>query len=144
MFVSFTPRSGGANSGWEMQKLGQWQKCENDVVAGGSKHLHGVSIGSGVRYTARGSGSVTNILELEAVDTPVINLGEPLGFPVPCERESDPWDAEPDLQQFGVSSIFWNNLWGTNYVRQTCSCGIQLILVAAGSVVPIQPGLHTC
>ena len=132
-----------------MQKLGQWQKCQNDVVAGGSKHLHGVSIGSGVRYTISSQGD-QRTLELEAVDTPVINLGEPLGFPVPCEKVDDPWGAEPDLEQFGVSSLFWNNLWvlpavaspwsaelltgcrwGTNYVRD---CTTRLF---ATSCVPV-------
>ena len=120
MFVSFNPAqlSTAASTGgtWEMQKLGQWQKCQNDVVAGGSKHLHGVSIGSGVRYTATDALSGTkHVFELEAVDTPVINLGEPLGFPVPCEKMVDPWNAEPNLADYGVSSIFWNNLWGHSF-----------------------------
>eukprot|EP00656_Telonema_subtile_P005519 TRINITY_DN1250_c0_g2_i2.p1 TRINITY_DN1250_c0_g2~~TRINITY_DN1250_c0_g2_i2.p1 ORF type:complete len:838 (-),score=162.47 TRINITY_DN1250_c0_g2_i2:112-2625(-) len=120
MFVSFTPLNTASAHGtaeWQMQKLGQWQKCENDVVSGGSKHLHGVSIGSGMRYIQAGANGTVHTLELEAVDTPVINLGEPLGFPVPCEVEKEPWNVEPDLEQFGVSSIFWNNLWGTNYVQ---------------------------
>jgi len=120
MFVSFTPMDSSPDGGdgtWEMQKLGQWQKCQNDVVAGGSKHLHGVSIGSGVRYNVSNPAGGSRTLNLEAFDTPVINLGEPLGFPVPCEAQDDPWNAEPDLAQYGVSSILWNNLWGTNYVQ---------------------------
>lgn len=123
MFVSFTPANASAagaaaaDCSWEMQKLGQWQKCQGDVVAGGSKHLHGVSIGSGVRFNRTGAGGALHSFGIEAVDTPVINLGEPLGFPVPCEKMDNPWDFEPNLAEFGVSSIFWNNLWGTNYVQ---------------------------
>jgi hypothetical protein len=94
-----------------MQKLGQWQRTD-DVVAGGSQHLHGVSIGSGVRYNTSGRS-----IAIEAVDAPVINLGEPLGFPVPCARVQKPWAQPPDVNTFGVSSVMWNNLWGTNYVQ---------------------------
>jgi len=114
-FVAFTPEGDGT---WEMQKLGQWQKTERDVVAGGSKHLHGVSIGSGIRFTraAIADWQPPPRLSIELVDAPVINLGEPLGFPVPCTTMPDPWAAEPDVGQHGVSSMLWNNLWGTNYV----------------------------
>lgn len=121
MFISFTPdtETDGAKADplWEMKKLGQWQKTEGDVVAGGSKHLHGIGIGGGFRFSKTGADGAARYLEIEAMDAPVINLGEPLGFPIPCEELEDPWDVEPDLDTFGVSSVFWNNLWGTNYVQ---------------------------
>merc|ERR1711871_969476 len=41
MFVSFLPEN-AKGSLWEMKKLGQWQKTQQDVIAGGSKHLHGI------------------------------------------------------------------------------------------------------
>ena len=113
MFVSFAPDNATATGEWEMQKLGQWQKTVGDVVAGGSQHLHGVSIGSGVRYNSSAGRSIA----IEAVDAPVVNLGEPLGLPVPCEKVDKPWAAVPDVDTFGVSSVLWNNLWGTNYVQ---------------------------
>lgn len=102
MFVSFTPDNASAStSSWQMQKLGQWQATD-DVVAGGSQHLHGVSIGSGVRFnkTVNGQGWTFGI---EALDAPVMNLGEPLGFPVPCTKMEDPWAYKPDLETFGIS-----------------------------------------
>jgi len=117
-FVGFVPEGEGV---WEMQKLGQWQRTTNDVVDGGSKHLHGVSIGNGIRFTH----SVKHPqhqqapprLAIELVDAPVVNLGEPLGFPVACTVMDDPWAVEPDVPTYGVSSMLWNNLWGTNYVQ---------------------------
>ena len=111
MFVTFNPdNSSSSSSSWEMQKLGQWQRTD-DVVPGGSQHLHGVSIGSGVRFNT----SAASSLSLEAMDAPLINLGEPLGFPVPCTKMDEPWAYKPDMASYGVSSVLWNNVWGTNY-----------------------------
>ena len=138
MFIGFLPRAGatatgaaaGAGAGtWEMQKLGQWQPTTGDVVAGGSKHLHGVSGagygsgagggGGGVRFNRTAStafAATTVSLTIEPVDAPVVCLGEPIGFPVPCADTFktlgvSPWDVEPDVAKFGVSSVLWNNLW---------------------------------
>jgi len=116
MFVQFTPDTTGTSPMWEMQKLGQWQKTVDDVIDGGSKHLHGVSIGSGIRFN-KTVGAVQT-LAIEVMDAPVINLGEPVGFPVTCAPHvTNPWALEPDVATHGVSSVFWNNLWGTNYVQ---------------------------
>eukprot|EP00756_Hemistasia_phaeocysticola_P056269 Hpha_TRINITY_DN3234_c0_g1::TRINITY_DN3234_c0_g1_i1::g.186050::m.186050 len=106
MFVSFLPKGSGA---WEMNKLGQWQST-GGVVPGGSWHLHGVE--KGFRFSVGGRN-----LTVFPLDAPVINLGEPLGFPVVTANVSDPWAVAPDLARFGVSSVLWNNLWGTNYVQ---------------------------
>ena len=66
-----------------------------------------------MRYNSSAGRSIA----IEAVDAPVVNLGEPLGLPVPCEKVDEPWAAVPDVDTFGVSSVLWNNLWGTNYVQ---------------------------
>ena len=29
----------------------------------------------------------------------------------------EPWAYKPDVDTYGVSSVLWNNLWGTNYVQ---------------------------
>ena len=34
-------------------------------------------------------------LAVEVFDAPVVNLGAPLGFPVPCPKMDDPWAARP-------------------------------------------------
>jgi hypothetical protein len=48
------------------------------------------------------------------MDAGVVCLGEPNGFPIALNSTA-PW-ADPDIENFGLSSVLFNNLWGTNYV----------------------------
>ena len=47
-------------------------------------------------------------MQVRMLDAAVVCLGEPTGYPVPM-------NAPPKLSD-GVSSLLWDNLWGTNYI----------------------------
>ena len=98
----------------------QWtfQKCSEaisplDVVRGGGRHMHALSTGFSCR-----SGS--NTLFVDAIDAPVVALGErsPLNFSL----------EEADLSQ-GVHCNLFNNAWGTNYIQWFGEdCRFQFVL----------------
>jgi len=48
-------------------------------------------------------------IKIDFVDASTICIGEPNGYPTPTNMTAD-W------QHWGVSSMLFNNLWGTNYV----------------------------
>ncbi|MFP5228166.1 MAG: DUF5054 domain-containing protein [Acidobacteriota bacterium] len=85
--------------GWTMDKSGE-TVFPLDVVAAGSRHLHGVSTGFGYQNAGRS-------FRVETLDAPLIAVGErsPLNF----SRE------QPDLTG-GVHCSLFNNAWGTNYI----------------------------
>eukprot|EP01012_Entosiphon_sulcatum_P032079 TRINITY_DN40828_c0_g1_i1.p1 TRINITY_DN40828_c0_g1~~TRINITY_DN40828_c0_g1_i1.p1 ORF type:complete len:800 (-),score=122.49 TRINITY_DN40828_c0_g1_i1:16-2391(-) len=103
MFLTFNPLA--QQGTWQMDKLGEWLEV-NNVVGGGEPHHHGVL--SGVRVKQPGNGGT---LTIETLDAGVVCLGEPLGFPTPTAAGS-----VVNVTDAGVSSMLWNNLWGTNYV----------------------------
>jgi hypothetical protein len=88
-----------SQQGWMMHKSGE-QVSPFDVVASGNRHMHAVSTGFG--YTDE-----TQAIVVEALDSPVIALGEksPLNFST----------LQPDLTS-GVHCNLFNNAWGTNYI----------------------------
>ena len=91
----------------EMDKLGSWIQMEKGlVVDGGNKQMHAVN--QGVRFNQSSGGSML----LETTDAGVVAFGAPTGFPISGAYGN----AEPDLSE-GVSSMLFNNLWGTNYVQ---------------------------
>ena len=120
MFVGFNPpQAAHAESGSvELHKLGQWLPATRSlVVDGGSKLLHGVQRGVRVRAASgspHGETATGSSMVIEMVDAGVVSLGAPNGFPVALNA-SNPW-APPDVAAHGLSSMLFNNLWGTNYV----------------------------
>lgn len=92
---------GSKTANWEADKLGQWVDLL-DVVDGGSKHIHGVTSGFRMRSTQG------HTLVVGCVDAGIISAGAPTGFPTPVH-------SDPDMS-LGVSSLLFDNLWGTNYV----------------------------
>ena len=112
MFVQFTPparptsAAAGAAEGsnaWAANKLGSWVG-PNDIVDGGSKHLHGITE-AGLRVTAADG----HMMHIEAADAAVANFGELTAYPSPV-------NVTADTDRFGASFLLWDNLWGTNYV----------------------------
>ena len=101
MFVQLLPAP--ANVSWEVNKLGTWVGA-NDVVSGGSKHLHGITEPSAVRMV-----SGNDQLVVGATDAAVVNFGEMTAYPSPVDKNVS---TEDD----GASFLLWDNLWGTNYV----------------------------
>ena len=102
MFVQFQTRD--TNVSWSVSKLGQWVQSD-EIVAGGSKHLHGV-MESGLRArTAEG-----HMLQIATQDAAVANFGELTAYPSPVNKTAD-------TATFGSSFVLWDNLWGTN-----CTC----------------------
>ena len=83
---------------WSLKKIASYVDVD-DVVADGAKHLHGAAAAT----FANGA------LRIEFVDAPIVNVGQPMGFPTPL-------DATPDWREYGVSSMVFNNLWNTNYI----------------------------
>ena len=119
-FVPAAPRSDAPAATWEASEPGgAWVHLgHNSTVTGGSKWHVGVPIGGSLRYSKRGGDGAVASLYVHATDAPVVTLGEPHGFPVPIAPNiARPWAAEPSLAEHGVSSMWWNNLWGTNYVQ---------------------------
>merc|ERR1712080_507657 len=103
MFFTFHPKAiQGQDDIWRMDKLGEWVEM-NDTIKGGSQHLHGVITGFEYQQTPEMTLSITT------VDAPVICLGQPDAFPTPT-------NSTPDISRYGVSSVLWDNLWGTNYI----------------------------
>ena len=85
---------------------------KNLTVDGGSKLLHGIN--TGVRFISSATGG--RKLTVKVMDAGVVCLGEPNGFPIALNKTA-PW-ADPDVNGFGISSVLFNNLWGTNYGSQ--------------------------
>lgn len=111
MFVRFNPPQAAAaeRGSMELNKLGQWVGATSSlVVDGGSKVLHGVQRG------VRARSATNRTMTIDMLDSGVVSLGEPNGFPVALNA-SHPW-APPDVATNGLSSMLFNNLWGTNYV----------------------------
>lgn len=106
MFLNLNPLSkipgNGDASMWFVDKFGEWISGD-DVVNGGSRHLHAAS--SGIRLKQGGAASIG----FYSLDAPVFCLGEPDAYPTPT-------NSTPDTDTFGVSNVLWDNLWGTNYI----------------------------
>jgi len=100
MFVQFLPiQSSGA---WSVNKLGSWIKAD-EVIDGGTKHLHG-NMEAGMRLDAAGKR-----LSVSSMDAAVVSFGELTAYPSPVH-------SNPDTNTFGGSFVLWDNLWGTNYI----------------------------
>ena len=99
MFVVFNPID---VRDFKMKKLTEWIAVDNTtIIDGGSTHLHGVE--------AAQIGMNSSKITIESHDAKVLNLGIPSGFPTPEFSAAD-------VSDFGISTVLWNNLWGTNYV----------------------------
>ena len=112
LFLRLKPRQATI----EMDKLGSWiQMTKGLVVDGGNKQMHAVN--RGIRFNQSDGSSMV----LETLDAGVVAFGSPTGFPI-----SGPYgNAEPDLSQ-GVSSMLFNNLWGTVIINHD-PCSIKFI-----------------
>eukprot|EP01060_Flectonema_neradi_P006477 TRINITY_DN14382_c2_g2_i1.p1 TRINITY_DN14382_c2_g2~~TRINITY_DN14382_c2_g2_i1.p1 ORF type:complete len:722 (+),score=112.55 TRINITY_DN14382_c2_g2_i1:43-2166(+) len=101
MFVMFNPVG---VKGFSMKKVSEWIPInDTSIVDGGSTHLHGVEA------AMLSLSQEHQDIVVSSVDAKVLNLGIPSGFPTPE-------NSAADIADFGVSSVLWNNLWGTNYV----------------------------
>lgn len=103
MFLTFQPPAPLA-ANVSLHKLGSWVHVGSagDVVDGGAQKLHFVQDGF-VFQTPTAS------LVVVPVDAGVVCVGEPSGYPEPSTQTAD-------AAAFGVSSVLWGNLWGTNYI----------------------------
>lgn len=99
MFVQFQPAP--ATGVWSANKLGEWIDSD-DIIDGGTKHLHGVT-GEGLRYTSPSG----KILSIATTDAAVANFGELNAYPSPVHSDGD-------TVHHGSSFVLWDNLWGTN------------------------------
>eukprot|EP00698_Gefionella_okellyi_P013605 TRINITY_DN3736_c0_g1_i1.p1 TRINITY_DN3736_c0_g1~~TRINITY_DN3736_c0_g1_i1.p1 ORF type:complete len:789 (-),score=169.87 TRINITY_DN3736_c0_g1_i1:1170-3536(-) len=95
MFVTFNPTH--SDPYWHLFSLGDTINM-TDTLNGGSKHMRAVDMVSFVES-----------LFIDFVDANVVSWGEPNGYPTPT-------NATANWQDWGVSSMLFNNLWGTNYV----------------------------
>jgi len=100
MFVQFLPLQ--SNGAWSVNKLGSWIGSE-EVIDGGTKHLHG-NMEAGIRVEVAG-----RRLSVSSMDAAVVNFGDLTAYPSPVH-------SGPDTLAFGGSFVLWDNLWGTNYV----------------------------
>ena len=66
MFLQFTPAVSG---NWSANKLGEWIRSD-DIVDGGTKHLHGVTE-AGLRFDAEGG----RTFSVGSTDAGVANFG---------------------------------------------------------------------
>ena len=77
-----------------------------------SKLLHGSD--GGLRFSQPATKHAPRTMTVEALDSGVVCLGEPNGFPIHLS-DTDPW-RPPDVARHGASTMLFNNLWNTNYV----------------------------
>mmetsp|Transcript_35724 Transcript_35724/g.93375 ORF Transcript_35724/g.93375 Transcript_35724/m.93375 type:complete len:832 (-) Transcript_35724:153-2648(-) len=101
MFLQFTPTV--PNGTWSANKLGEWIRSD-EIVDGGTKHLHGVTE-EGLRFQTP-SGQT---LGIASTDAGVANFGNLTAYPSPVHTDAD-------TETFGASFVLWDNLWGTNYI----------------------------
>jgi hypothetical protein len=99
MWLSFLPQT-PEPQGWMLEKVDQ-QVSPFDVVRGGNRHMHALS--GALRYKDAQAG-----LAIEALDTPVVALGEK--SPIYYSNE------QPEMAK-GVHFSLFNNAWGTNYIQ---------------------------
>ena len=99
LWLTFNPAT-AEDTQWTFEKCSE-PVSPHDVVRGGGRHMHGLSIGFSCR-------SGNNTLFIDTIDAPVVALGErsPLNFS----------QEDADLSQ-GVHCNLFNNAWGTNYVQ---------------------------
>ena len=104
--------AGAASRGglqWAVNKLGSWI-TPDEIVNGGSKHLHGISE-EGIKVT---SGDGKAVMHIAVHDAAVASFGaqdagKPTAYPSPVNVTADTAD-------YGSSVVLWDNLWGTNYI----------------------------
>ena len=103
MFVQFHPllSSTAADTQWMAETLGSWSS-PNQVLDGGSKRLFG-------SQKVRTSG-LTDGLTITSRDSAVASFGMLNAYPIPTNKTAD-------VEDYGVSFVLWDNLWGTNYVQ---------------------------
>ena len=105
MFVRFNPVDNGRS--WEFSRLGEWENDDN-VVAGGSKHLYGVT-DQGILVQNGEKGASSKNMYINSLDASVVSLGLESAYPSPT-------DTNPNPNAAGSSFVLWDNLWGTNYI----------------------------
>lgn len=95
MFLQFMPAVAGT---WSANKLGEWIRAD-EVVDGGTKHLHGVTE-EGIQFYA----SSGKTFSITSTDAGVANFGNLTAYPSPVH-------TDPDTATFGASFVLWDNLW---------------------------------
>lgn len=102
MFLQFQPAN-PSNGKWYANKLNEWISSE-EIVDGGTKHLHGVTE-QGIKYVSSSGDTFT----VGSTDAGVANFGNLTAYPSPVH-------VNADVETYGAGFVLWDNLWGTNYI----------------------------
>jgi hypothetical protein len=102
MFVQFHPLLDDGS--WEASSLGSWLN-PYDVLDGGSKRLFGSN-----KVRASNKEKQTKTMTITSMDSSVVSFGTLNAYPIPTNETAD-------IDDYGMSFVLWDNLWGTNYVQ---------------------------